>query len=183
MNYLDIIILIPLLWAGFRGFKRGLVIELASLASLGLGIYGAIKFSDYVAVVLNENVEVKKEFLPLLAFSLTFIAIVIGVYFLGKWIEKLVNMIALKILNKLAGMVFSIARFALILSVIMLILETADEKLGILPKQSMQEAVLYQPIAGFAPMVIPAIKNSELFEEIKKSLEELDLNFENHEQN
>jgi len=45
MNYIDIIILAVLAWALFRGFKNGLFIEIASIAALILGIWGAIRFS------------------------------------------------------------------------------------------------------------------------------------------
>lgn len=182
MNFIDIVIIIPLLWAAFRGFKRGLVIELATLASLGLGIYGAIKFSDYVAALINQQVEVQQEYLPLLAFGVTFIGIVVGVYFIGKWVEKIINMAALKTLNKLAGAVFSIAKFAMVISVLILILESADEKMQILPPKITENSLLYKPVSGFAPMVIPAIKNSEVFESLMQTIEELDLNFEENEE-
>ncbi len=42
MNWLDIGIAVPLVWGAYVGFKKGLVIELASLAALILGIYAAI---------------------------------------------------------------------------------------------------------------------------------------------
>ncbi len=49
MNYIDLIIAIPLVWGVFVGFKNGLIIEVASLAALLLGIFGAIHFSDLTA--------------------------------------------------------------------------------------------------------------------------------------
>lgn len=47
MNYIDIILLLPLLYGAYRGFSRGLIIEVATLLGLLLGVYIAIKFSGY----------------------------------------------------------------------------------------------------------------------------------------
>ncbi len=43
MNILDIIFLVPLLFALYRGFKKGLIHMIASLLALILGIVGAMK--------------------------------------------------------------------------------------------------------------------------------------------
>ena len=61
MSKIDIILIIPLLWGAFMGFRKGLVLELASLVGLILGIYGAIKFCDFTAEKLIEYVEVSEE--------------------------------------------------------------------------------------------------------------------------
>ena len=41
MNYLDIIIGIILLVFGFKGLRKGLIIEVVTLLAFGVGIYGA----------------------------------------------------------------------------------------------------------------------------------------------
>ena len=58
MNWLDIVLAIPLLWFLYRGFRNGLIIELASLAALILGIYAALHFSFYVQEYLEKNFEI-----------------------------------------------------------------------------------------------------------------------------
>ena len=59
MNYLDVIFIVPLIWAGFRGFKKGLIIEVSALIAFGLGIWGGIHFSDFVAELLSDSIESK----------------------------------------------------------------------------------------------------------------------------
>ena len=46
---LDIIFLILFGWAAYNGFKKGFILQVASLAALFLGIYGAIKFSGIIS--------------------------------------------------------------------------------------------------------------------------------------
>ena len=52
MNYLDLIFCIPLIWGFWKGWQKGLIIELSMLAALLLGVWGGIKFSDYMAGVI-----------------------------------------------------------------------------------------------------------------------------------
>ena len=46
MNYLDIIIAVPLLYGLIKGFSNGLVKEVTSLLALFIGVYVAINFSS-----------------------------------------------------------------------------------------------------------------------------------------
>ena len=77
MNYIDIIILIILGFSLFRGFKNGLVIEIASLAALVFGIWGAIKFSSFTANKLYEYFDMTGQYIGIISFIITFIIIVI----------------------------------------------------------------------------------------------------------
>jgi len=54
MNWIDLIIVVILIIAVIRGFTDGLVREVAALAALILGIWGAIKFSSFTAGKLYE---------------------------------------------------------------------------------------------------------------------------------
>mgnify|MGYP001304794353 CR=1 FL=1 len=85
MNYIDIIIVVPVLWGGYIGYKKGLIIEVISLIALGFGIWGGIHFSDLIGDLLKEKI--KSEYVSLSAFVITFAVIVMSIYFLGKMLE------------------------------------------------------------------------------------------------
>ena len=104
MNYIDIVIIVPVLWGAYIGYKKGLIIEVVSLIALGFGIWGGIHFSDYIGDILVDKID--SEYVSLTAFVITFAVIVMTVFFLGKMLEKLVNLVQLKLLNKLAGIIF-----------------------------------------------------------------------------
>ena len=53
MNWLDLIIILILIGGVASGYKNGFVGEIASLAGLILGIWGAIKFSGWTADLLE----------------------------------------------------------------------------------------------------------------------------------
>ena len=59
MNYLDIVLALFLVYGAYNGFKKGLIIEIATLIALCLGIYGSILFSDQTAVYLQQEFEIR----------------------------------------------------------------------------------------------------------------------------
>jgi membrane protein required for colicin V production len=162
MNYIDIILAIPLLWAIYRGFTKGLIIEVSSLIALFLGVYGAIHFSYYISDMLKFN----STYSPLISFAITFLIIVIVVFFFAKLLERSVNLLALGFLNKLAGAFFSIIKIAFILSVLLIFINKIDSKISIIPESAKNKSLLFPIVSAFAPTIIPKLN----FEEIQKNL-------------
>ena len=99
MNFIDVFVLVLFVWFGYKGFTKGLVVELASIVALVVGVYGGLKFSYIVSNLLVEDVEGK--YLPIVSFTITFAIIVLIVFLIGKLLEKIINLAALKIANKL----------------------------------------------------------------------------------
>jgi len=170
MNYFDIIIAIPLLWGAYKGFSKGLVTSVASLIALLLGIYGAIQFSDFIAVYVSGTVDVEANYIPLIAFAITFIGIVIGIHFLAKIITKLVDAIALSWLNTIAGTLFGILKMAFILSIFIFIFEKIDTKEKVLSSELKSSSLLYQPIQYIAPAIFPALNDVNLNPQVPSSV-------------
>ncbi len=157
MNYIDIILALLLVLAAFNGFRKGLIVELASLAALVLGIWGAIEFSDITSEFLVENFNITTKYLHIISFVLTFVVIVILVHIVGSVVNKLVETVMLGFINKLAGMAFGILRAALILSIILVVFDKIDEDVEIISREAKEESRLYAPIRNFAPSVFPFI--------------------------
>lgn len=160
MNIIDIILIIPIIWFAYQGFKRGLVIELTSLLALILGIYAALYFSGYAANFLTNNLNIGPKYVPIISFIITFIVVVVIVFFIGKILEKLINMVALGFLNKLAGVVFGILKAAVFMSIIMLIINHFNDKF--ISDEKKEGSFLYEPIAGIAPLLWQSFKEFDL---------------------
>ena len=158
MNFIDILHLIFLAWGVIQGFQRGLVHEVAGLAALILGIFGAIHFSDFTAGLLIEHLHMQSRYINLIAFAITFIGIVIAVHFVANIVDKLVKAVALGFVNRITGMLFGVLKMALILSVILVILNTIDRKTEFLPQEKIEESFLYQPISDLAPLLFSRLQ-------------------------
>jgi len=142
MNYIDIILIIPLLWGIYKGFTKGFIIQVSTLAALVLGIYGGIKFSESVSAYLQGYIEVNYQVLMLISFALSFLLIVIAIHFLAKVLEKFIRLVALGFVNKLFGAIFGLLKTAFILSVILVIINMADKTLRFIPLEEKSKSVL-----------------------------------------
>lgn len=56
MTILDGFLLLPLAYGAWRGFKKGLIIEVFTLLAIFVGIYLAVRFSDALSNKINDNV-------------------------------------------------------------------------------------------------------------------------------
>ena len=110
MNYIDIVILLFLLYGAFRGFSKGLIIEVATLAGLILGVFIAIRYSPFTEGILKDFLNITSRYLSYIALAVTFLLVVIVVYLLGKMLTRLVDIISLGLVNKLLGTLLGIAK-------------------------------------------------------------------------
>ncbi|WP_372947347.1 CvpA family protein [Mariniphaga sp.] len=181
MNYIDIILGLLLLFAAINGFRKGLISELASLAALILGIWGAIEFSYITSDFLTKNFNLETEYLNIISFIVTFIVIVILVHIVGSSVNKLIEVAMLGVMNKMAGLVFGILRSALVLSIILLVFDKIDKDVEIISQEAKTESRLYEPVRKLAPSIFPFIKiwdeeentkdkDENVFEQIKDVL-------------
>ncbi|MFT4683443.1 MAG: membrane protein required for colicin V production [Urechidicola sp.] len=161
MNTFDIILTALLLFGFIRGLLKGLFVELASLLSLIVGVYGAIHFSYFIGDFLKDSVDWDERYISIVAFAVTFIVIVIVISLLGKLFTKIANFAALGILNKLLGGVFGAVKIGLILSVLLIVFDKLNSTIPFVNKENTEDSVLYEPVKGLAPMIFPDFLNVE----------------------
>ncbi|MGA8854129.1 MAG: CvpA family protein [Christiangramia sp.] len=157
MNTVDIILSLVLLYGLVRGFFRGLLTELASLIGIVAGIYGAVHLSHFVGNFLTTYVEWKVQYINLISFAITFVLIVFLVSLAGKMLTKIAAFAALGIVNKLLGGVFGLIKSAFVASVIIMFFKATNERIEIVEDQTLEDSILYEPVKGIAPIILPSI--------------------------
>ena len=163
MNFIDILILIPLGYAAWQGFKKGLIIEVFTLLALLVGIYAGIHFSDWTSDRIAEYFEIEPNYLPVVAFTITFLGVGALVFFAGKALEQVIKVVNLSPINKIFGVVFSLLKMVYILSILLTLLETYDERGDFIPDEMKEKSMLYNPIKLTASATIPAIEESSIW--------------------
>ena len=123
MNFLDIIIAIILFFFAYAGLRNGFIKEAFALAAFFVGIYGAMYFSDFTAETLSKFINISTNTLGIIAFIITFIVLAIIIYLIGRLISSLVEALQLGFFDKLGGFVFGVAKGALLLSILILVLK------------------------------------------------------------
>jgi len=115
---------------------------------------------------------VDSQYLPVVAFTITFLVILVLVFAAGKVVEKIVNLAALKLVNKSLGAAFGVLKTLLILSVLIVIVESYDNKLNFVPEDTKNTSMLYNPLLNFANQVLPEIEKNNLYKNLTSSSEE-----------
>jgi membrane protein required for colicin V production len=163
MNFIDILLIVPLCYAGWKGFKNGFVIELFTLLAILVGIYVGIHFSDFVAEWMKSTFEWDSPYLPVIAFTITFLGVGAMIYFGGKLVEKMIKVVHLSPVNKAFGIVFAVLKMLYILSVILVLIDSYDEKGDFFPENTKESSLLYEPVKNISTTTVPALAESTIF--------------------
>lgn len=157
MNWIDAIIVVLLIISLVRGFMNGLVKEVASLAALILGIWGAIRFSAFTAEKLYDYFDMTGRYVGIIAFLITFGIIVVIIHFVGIIADKIADAASLGLINRVLGIGFGLLKSILLLSVLFVILNAIDARKPFLPQDTIEGSVFYSPISDIAPAIFPII--------------------------
>ncbi|MBC6699701.1 CvpA family protein [Hymenobacter sp. BT190] len=119
MSAFDILLLIPLAVGAVKGFRRGLVLEAASLLAFVLGAIGGLVLLNDAIPLVRHYVGEAFGLLPLVSFLLVFVAIVWGVHLLGSFIKTAVHLTPLGVLDNLGGGLAGVLKWILGLSLLL----------------------------------------------------------------
>ena len=170
MNYLDIIIAVPLLYGLIKGFSIGLVKEVTSLLSFLIGVYVAINFSEYLEPKFMNIMDGYQEFVPVLAFGVLFLVSVLCIKGIGFLLDKLTKALALGIFSRLLGGVFGFLKVVVIFSFLLFV--TSDYNL--VNKQTKEDSVLFKPLTDVARIITPQLKQHQsILDKIEKGTEKV----------
>ena len=152
----DLVLGLPLLWAAIRGLRKGLIMEVTGLAALFLGAYAALFLSDFAAAWLDERFAIGHEYLGITSFAVTFVAVVIGVHLLGRVVEKMIDLTALKPMDRLGGLAFASGRAWLFWSIVVLLIQ-GTLGLDVLPSEWVTDSHLWPALDETARFLLPIL--------------------------
>lgn len=154
LNYIDYIILVILVLFMIQGYRKGIIISLASIAALVLGIYIAVHFSNYLDATLMEHLKPSRKWLPILSFSITFILVVIVVILVAKLAEKLVDVVGMGFFNHLGGAVLGLVKGVVLVSILVFILSSLDHNGKWISEKDRKASFFYSHVAAVFPKLM-----------------------------
>ncbi|UXX80193.1 CvpA family protein [Reichenbachiella carrageenanivorans] len=178
MNTIDIVILIFLLIGAYTGFRRGMLMEIVSLAAFFVAILAGIKLLDWGISILAEYIEGYDSLLPIIAFTIIFIGIIVMLNLLGKVVKRILDLTLLGSLDDIIGSMMGIIKWALFISIFFWIFESFGGKIS---DTTTEDSLLYGPIAAFAPKLFNLISDLfptilDFFEHSKELVNQQELN-------
>ena len=146
MNVVDIIIAIGLAFGFFRGFSKGFIVEIASLFALFLGLFGALKFSPLVVVLIEGYFDWNPAAIRASAYFLVFIIIVFGISLLAKALTKVISLAALGLFNRFLGALFGVIKWGILLCGAFFFIGKLNNWITVVDPKYFEDSLLYEPI-------------------------------------
>jgi len=156
--WLDVIILLPLLFGLIRGLIRGMITELNAVLALVLGIVGARIWGPDVALWLQHISSWSLQLCTVLAYIILFLAIAIVLNLIGAALMKLMKAIKLNWVNRLLGGICGTLKWAIIVLVLVFVTGQADHQFHFIPKDLKQKSIVYQPTLDSANQIWKQVK-------------------------
>ena len=166
---LDIIVAVILILAIIKGYKQGLIVALFSFIAFIVGLAAAMKLSVVAADYIGRAVKVSDKWLPIIAFAVVFLIVVLLVRLGAKFIQKTVELAMLGWVNRIGGILLYVGIYILIFSVLVFF---ADQ-LGFIKPEIKKESVSYSYIQPWGPKIIDGLgKIIPVFKGMFKDLED-----------
>jgi len=150
---IDIIFIVLLIAAIFKGYTKGLIIAVFSVLALVIGLAAAIKLSVVIALRLKDAVHIAAKWLPVIAFALVFLIVVLLVRLGARALQKTAEFAFLGWANKLGGILLYIALYTVIFSVLLFY----AEKVNIIAQGTIASSKTYGFIKPWGPKTVNVI--------------------------
>ena len=135
----------------FKGFKKGFFMQLFE----GLALFGSLLISLQYFVVTNaiiaDFVTLPPSVEPAIGIFITWAVTFFAIYFLGKFVDKLINFTPLGILNRIAGIAAGAIKGAIIMIPIIFILSYLEASF-------INQSVIIQSVTPFKEIAIEQLK-------------------------
>ena len=147
---LDLIFVIILVLAVFKGYRRGLIVGIFSFLALIIGLAAAIKLSTIVAGYIGKAVNVSDQWLPIISFAVVFMLVVLLVRLGANLIERSIEIAMLGWVNKLGGILLYAALYITVFSIVIFY----AEQIHLIKQETIQKSVSYSFVQPWGPKAI-----------------------------
>lgn len=167
---IDILFVLVMVYAIFRGFSRGGIIGIFSLLAFLVGLAAALKLTVTCSRFVEHLLKFHASWLPVVIFLILFLGVATLVNLLAGLLEKFVQMALLGWLNRLIGIVFYVFLYAVFCSILLwfanqiyLITPTMKESSKAYPFLIRFGPEVIREIANFLPIFKNVFRDLELF--------------------
>lgn len=150
MPTVDIILTVILLLGAWSGYRKGLILEVVAIVAFVLAVIGGFKLLDTGMKIISSFYDGMGNFLPIAAFFLIFVLVILVVTLVGKAIKRFIDWTPLGFMDNIAGSVVGIFKWALAISILIWI----GSAMGVeMPRSAIKNTNIYPLVAGVAPKV------------------------------
>ena len=115
----DFILSIVLFFNVFNGLRKGLIRLFFDLISLIGGVFFGFYFYEVVSILLSKWINVSELILTIISFCLIWIGVYLIMIIVGGILNKVIEVVHLSFINRLAGGVFGLIKAAVVVMPVM----------------------------------------------------------------
>lgn len=169
---IDLILAVLLVIAVVKGYRKGLIVSVFSVIALIIGLAAAIKLSTVVAGYIGNTVNVSEKWLPVIAFLVVLVIVVVLINLVGKTLQAAVESVMLGWVNRIGGVVFYVLFYLLLYSILLFY----ATQLGFLKQETLRDSVTYAQVASLGPGTVEILGRAlpwfaDMFDELKAFFE------------
>lgn len=151
MNVFDIIVYLALAWAVFNGWRRGFLLQMLSLLAVVAALFFATQYGSELERILGIDVGVQ----GVVGFIVIFVAAMILIAVFGYVLRAVFRFAGLGAADVLLGIAFSVAKVALIVSVLFSWFANANKNYEWASRECVAESRWYEPVKGITDKLTP----------------------------
>lgn len=153
MNGIDIALGIPLLYALYKGFRAGIVVQLAGIVGLLIGVYLAYRYGTMVGSWCGANEPLTQA----VGFGVILVVVLVAMAIVGRLLRGLFRIAGLGIFDQIGGVLLAFFKVALILSLLLSIFNRINVEKEWVKSKYVTESMLYRPILQLSEYAFPYI--------------------------
>ena len=165
MNYFDVIVICLLTFSFIRGFLKGFFNEISSFLGFFIGLIGSTIFSEDLSRVISKFVEIDIKIINIISFITLFILITILFSIIGKSLTKLVKFASLGMINRILGGVFSLSKYLVIFSFLVLVINYLNNlfSINILSESILNDSLVFNILISVGDGILFLFDNRMIF--------------------
>jgi membrane protein required for colicin V production len=153
MQTIDIIIIIPLLYGAYKGYRRGFIVEIVSIAAFVISVLVAFKFLNESTGFVSKYITnpLTARLIPYISFAVLFLPIVFLINKLGWLLRSSTKSSLLGSFDTFVGAAVGLLTWTFGVSIVFWLISSVGIKIA---ENQIDKSIIYPIIAPVAPKVI-----------------------------
>ena len=154
----------PLVFGIIKGFSRGFIREIAALTGLFIGIIASYLLSEYVFKYFTIYFQSADFELRIISYVVVFFFTILLINAIASVLTRGLKLIALNGINRILGALLGGAKWLVILSLVIFVLNRAQKNRQIFQKSTISESKYFRLISDYGESIAGALNFDEVLD-------------------
>ncbi len=162
LSFWDFLISVILLWAIYRGYRKGVIVHSVTLLVLLVGTAFSAKIGYGIFYTVQDRARVPLYNMPIVIFAILFVIAVFVSHFVGGKVMKNLGKPQLGFTNRMLGVGVNLIKYLFMISVCLILIFKLDSNYEFISKEEKARTKLFFPVMNIAPSVFRILRFPEV---------------------